>query len=83
MSQFLLDFMLSTENNQFFDKCVICYFHYELIFCNQINTYILFYFVNNVAFYEAFLVEAKGNELVNKIFIVNVVCMHLSTTEPS
>ena len=29
-----------------FNKCVICYFHYQLLFCNWINTCILFYWQN-------------------------------------
>ena len=39
-----------------------------------------FYFVNNVVIYKALLVKEKGGKVVYKIFIVNVVSMHLSAT---
>ena len=39
-----------------------------------------FSFVNGVIAYKAFLVKEKGNKVVYKIFIANVVSMHLSAT---
>ena len=40
-----------------------------------------FYFVNNVVVCKALLVKGKGGKLVYKIFIVNVVFMHLPATD--
>ena len=40
----------------------------------------MFYFVNNVIVYKVLLVKGKGGKLVYKIFIVNVVSIHLSAT---
>ena len=39
-----------------------------------------FNFVNNVVVYKALLVKEKGGKVVYKIFVVNVVSMHLSAT---
>ena len=36
-----------------------------------------FNFVNNVVVYKALLVKEKGDKLVYKIFILNIVSMHL------
>ena len=40
-----------------------------------------FYFVNNAVAYKALLVQRKGGKLVCRIFIVNVVSIHLSATQ--
>ena len=40
----------------------------------------VFYFVNNFVVYKALLVQEKGSKVVYKIFIVNIVSMHLSAT---
>ena len=39
-----------------------------------------FYLVNNVVVYKALLMKEKGSKIVYKIFIVNVVSVHLSAT---
>ena len=58
-------------------KLIITYFslwtnHYFIIESKD-----AFYFVNNVVVYKALLVKENGSKVVHKIFIVNVVSMHM------
>ena len=58
--------------------------YYLFFFVNQLNFIIesidAFYFVNNGVVHKALLVKEKGGNVVYKLFIVNVVSMHLSAT---
>ena len=57
--------------------------YYLLFFVNYyfiIESIDTFYFANNFVVYKALLVKEKGGKVVYKIFVVNVVSMHLSAT---
>ena len=58
---------------------IVCFSLRTNYFC-IIESIDAFSFVNGVIAYKAFLVKEKGNKVVYKIFIANVVSMHLSAT---
>ena len=71
---------LSTKNLLIEFKVNIYFFFFVNRLLFKIESIHAFYFVNDVAVYKALLVKVKGGKLFYKLFIVNVISMHLSAT---